>query len=537
MNGIGTSDSSASETANYSFADPTAAASDEEVAAMSSTVCGKVPHHPEGVKESSRKADGIGSDDSVTKYGENIQGDWDDENSQPCEPSMKVDKEKQQRIHFKIGKKRKKTSGDVTINKRGVSAVHHHLNVLEEGNDDEHDTSILRRTEATREDGPDQSISDNGSNTSNDEKIFSERQSSFDVTHVPLIQPDGWRVKLYRLNADGSRDDCGSGRIVFLTDTQKTGYNRVDSVKGKEWDALEEEVYHTLGMPTLCMHAEIPTNSMGLTTSAPKVLLRTRVLLRESYQRQGDNIITWCEPCFSPAQVKGGQEDGFKKQEQIESGEDVPCGVDLALSFQDNAGCRDIWNKISKIQHKAYELFRARGSSSVNRGDDIFHGYIQHHYGYDMNHSHSKDSKNAVDDIDSTNHTKSGLENSAHAIYQQHRTADQQMGSDASNQERHGSNMYDSDDDEHDFSYTDTAEVISMAAKAAHYVGGTQSGSSHGKNHGSYQVETMDSDSLSSMDIHLCDPPTLDNLEKIADVIAACQVRILCVSYHVEYLA
>lgn len=31
-----------------------------------------------------------------------------------------------------------------------------------------------------------------------------------------LQQPDGWRVKLYRLNADGSWDDCGTGRIVCL---------------------------------------------------------------------------------------------------------------------------------------------------------------------------------------------------------------------------------------------------------------------------------------------------------------------------------
>ena len=46
-----------------------------------------------------------------------------------------------------------------------------------------------------------------------------------------------------------------------------------------------------------------PANSTSLSVSTnnaeiPKILLKTRILLRQVYNRQGDNIITWCEPYF-----------------------------------------------------------------------------------------------------------------------------------------------------------------------------------------------------------------------------------------------
>mmetsp|Transcript_6904 Transcript_6904/g.19969 ORF Transcript_6904/g.19969 Transcript_6904/m.19969 type:complete len:1016 (-) Transcript_6904:258-3305(-) len=72
----------------------------------------------------------------------------------------------------------------------------------------------------------------------------------------------------------------------------------------------------------------------------PRILLRTRILLRDAYQRQGDNIITWCEPYL---------EEGSPAQ-----------GVDLALSFQENEGCIDIWRQITQVQAKANEKFRLR---------------------------------------------------------------------------------------------------------------------------------------------------------------------------------
>ena len=44
-----------------------------------------------------------------------------------------------------------------------------------------------------------------------------------------------------------------------------------------------------LGEPTLLVKSE---------QASETILLKSRVLLREAYQRQGDNIITWCEPYY-----------------------------------------------------------------------------------------------------------------------------------------------------------------------------------------------------------------------------------------------
>lgn len=149
-------------------------------------------------------------------------------------------------------------------------------------------------------------------------------------------QSEGWRVKLYRLNADGSWDDCGTGRILCLY-KQQSKENGSASSAGDAW------IYQELGEPTLCMHSEVST-TVG--TTAPRILLRTRILLRDAYQRQGDNIITWCEPFL---------EDGNATQ-----------GVDLALSFQDNSGCLDIWRQITQVQSKAADLFRRSGGNRTS---------------------------------------------------------------------------------------------------------------------------------------------------------------------------
>jgi hypothetical protein len=152
----------------------------------------------------------------------------------------------------------------------------------------------------------------------------------------PQQQPEAWRVKLYRLNADGSWDDCGTGRILCLY-KQQAKENATASSTGDSW------IYQELGEPTLCMHSEGNT-AVGATP--PRILLRTRILLRDAYQRQGDNIITWCEPFL---------EEGNATQ-----------GVDLALSFQDNSGCLDIWRQITQVQSKAADLFRRSGGDRTS---------------------------------------------------------------------------------------------------------------------------------------------------------------------------
>jgi hypothetical protein len=385
-------------------------------------------------------------------------------------------------------------------------------------------------------------------------------------SHTVKSQPEGWRVKLYRLNADGSWDDCGTGRIGCLVSNGKknghgddenaesgnissiTNANAVDARSddsggdgGKEWASLEEDIYQTLGEPTLCMHAEVPGNSQlqnlhlaALINKAPKVLLRTRVLLRESYQRQGDNIITWCEPFFLPAPGEGpnqGENDPSSSLQSSQQGangddDDISCGVDLALSFQDNAGCREIWNKISKIQHKAYELFEARGGLLNDGGDEG----LQEMSGQLMNHHGSLEMSEDEKDKDLDGNP---------IIYAENREASNSVGSPLHPSSPHSHNDHHRDlwgestgvnhsntgidgidVDEHDFMETNAA-AVSMAAQAAHYVGGGQMGKNQVTGHG----DSMEFNHP-SVNAQLCNPPTLDNLEKIADVIAASQVSI-----------
>ena len=124
-------------------------------------------------------------------------------------------------------------------------------------------------------------------------------------------EEQGWRVKLYRLNADGSWDDCGTGRIlcVYKDNNPQTNFHKEGPSTSSS--PTLDQIYQELGEPTLCVHTE----------SHGRVLLRTRVLLRDAYQRQGDNIITWCEPYYeetnptSPnAQVNAAQLDGPQPQ-------------------------------------------------------------------------------------------------------------------------------------------------------------------------------------------------------------------------------
>eukprot|EP00536_Pseudo-nitzschia_multiseries_P000592 jgi/Psemu1/179113/e_gw1.7.168.1 len=143
-------------------------------------------------------------------------------------------------------------------------------------------------------------------NQQHQEQQQQQQQQQQDHEQKQKQQPEGWRVKLYRLNADGSWDDCGTGRILCLY-KQKSSHQQQPNLNSNR-------------------------------NANPRILLRTRILLRDAYQRQGDNIITWCEPYL---------EEGSPAQ-----------GVDLALSFQENEGCINIWRQITQVQAKANEKFR-----------------------------------------------------------------------------------------------------------------------------------------------------------------------------------
>ncbi|CAM9804549.1 unnamed protein product, partial [Discosporangium mesarthrocarpum] len=111
----------------------------------------------------------------------------------------------------------------------------------------------------------------------------------------------GWRVKLYQLNEEGQWDDRGTGHISCRF---------VESIGGTALVVLSEQ--------------------------NGRELLQSKVVDEDVYQRQGDNIITWCEP---PAPGAPGSATGQGAG-----------GVDLALSFQENMGCLEIWGQVCEIQ-------------------------------------------------------------------------------------------------------------------------------------------------------------------------------------------
>jgi hypothetical protein len=188
-------------------------------------------------------------------------------------------------------------------------------------------------------------------------------------------QSEGWRVKLYRLNADGSWDDCGTGRISCLYRTSSPTPEATSN--SKDSSPLDQWLYDETGEATLVVNAE-PTKGSSNTNNNTKnnndaafssptnnsdnnsrVLLRTRILLREAYQRQGDNIITWCEPYFtSPLKGKGKTTPSGSSNSNNNSNRNAG-GVDLALSFQDNEGCLDVWSHITRVQSRAAELLQS----------------------------------------------------------------------------------------------------------------------------------------------------------------------------------
>lgn len=237
-------------------------------------------------------------------------------------------------------------------------------------------------------------------------------------------QPEGWRVKLYRLNADGSWDDCGTGRILCLyrtpgvqkptspvqdghqanTNTSvastlpseatysaetstttstltKAATSPASPTSNKVKTNVDQWLHTETGEATLCVHAEASKQN-----SSRRVLLRTRVLLRDAYQRQGDNIITWCEPYYGN---RATSPDGNATSTSGNSNTSSTSGVDLALSFQDNAGCLDIWRQITQVQGQAAELLQETLAASSSVEDMAAHVAAQHHADLQARQAHS----------------------------------------------------------------------------------------------------------------------------------------------------
>lgn len=267
-------------------------------------------------------------------------------------------------------------------------------------------------TDFTAVNGSDQkhdaSLSPSGNDQHNEQDSqFSQHQNLSDQqqeNHPQQIQqqkqPEGWRVKLYRLNIDGSWDDCGTGRIVCLYRSTK----QQSSKKNNEEDIsdIDQWLYKETGEATLCVHAEVAGGSETRNNSSQEplaeqsqthVLLRTRILLRDTYQRQGDNIITWCEPYFSPQ--LSSNSDSSNTRNSMSNNTNGSIGVDLALSFQDNAGCLDIWRQILHVQERARILIQQQhhlrqensNSDSMSSVEDMAaQAAAQHHANLQQEH-------------------------------------------------------------------------------------------------------------------------------------------------------
>jgi hypothetical protein len=290
----------------------------------------------------------------------------------------------------------------------------------------------------------------------------------------------GWRVKLYRLNSDGSWDDCGTGSILCLykksghaplTPAGQNAETPPSQLSGDAW------IYHELGEPTLCMHSEVKHPTAGV-SPAPKILLRTRILLRDAYQRQGDNIITWCEPYL---------EEGNSAQ-----------GVDLALSFQEISGCLDIWHQITDVQSKAAELFqkddndRGGPDSSMSQSSKL-------HGGVNGGNAGEEKGRGSVDEM-------------AHAVAAAHhanlqRQQQQEMwvnvASEAAQHHLDHQNTHSLSDRDHEHPFEEESMVAAY----------------HESSSGPQSVASSNPQSP-----QLPNPPGLSNLEEIADTIAAVQV-------------
>lgn len=118
-------------------------------------------------------------------------------------------------------------------------------------------------------------------------------------------------MKLYALNADRQWDDRGTGHVTS---------SYVDRLKGmslicqpQEWSEYFDHSpdVSTISGISLLVRAE----------NDGSLLLESKIQPDTAYQKQQDTLIVWSEG------------DNF----------------DLALSFQEKAGCDEIWEKICQV--------------------------------------------------------------------------------------------------------------------------------------------------------------------------------------------
>jgi Component of IIS longevity pathway SMK-1 len=350
-------------------------------------------------------------------------------------------------------------------------------------------------------------------------------------------QPDGWRVKLYRLNQDGSWDDCGTGRIQCVYENgevnhqiAKEAVSNTDTNESTSIGGSNRTEHDIGGYATLCVHSELPSvvgNSKdNAQMKSPKVLLRTRILLQDTtYQRQGDNIITWYEPFYNNSCQQSSSitrnrnsHDGIKsaaqQQQQQNDSSDVG-GVDLALSFQDNCGCLEIWQQIVAAQGRQVENVVAAAAAAQ-------HQVVQEET------TRKKKSNANKEEQPQRRHTGSRMEERGNSTL----NSSQDMSMDSSNANIDGivglQTSVDSDDS--------TWDTLQQHHQHFHNIGMNDSGNDHcDRNLEQQHYEIMSqqqqqqqqfliSNSNNTIDrFQLPSPPSTQNIDDIADTIASLQ--------------
>jgi hypothetical protein len=179
-------------------------------------------------------------------------------------------------------------------------------------------------------------------------------------------------------------------------------------------------------------------------------------------------------------------------------------GVDLALSFQDNGGCLDIWRQITQVQSKAADLFRRNG------GDRAGANNLNNNPQFSNN---SSDDTNEPGDNSASSASKSGssVADVAHAVAAAHhadlqRQEQQEMWVNVASEatQHHLEHQNSLVERNHDHHFEDA-----VGGMVAAYHESASAAQAPQNNPQSPQLPN---------------PPTLGNLEEIADTIAAVQV-------------
>ena len=126
------------------------------------------------------------------------------------------------------------------------------------------------------------------------------------------------RVKLYALNADRQWDDRGTGHV---TSTYVDRLKGVSLLVRAESDGMLLLLSHFSNLKIIDYSVRLMIWWRSDLITIGTLLLESKIQTDTAYQKQQETLIVWSEG------------DNF----------------DLALSFQEKAGCDEIWEKICQV--------------------------------------------------------------------------------------------------------------------------------------------------------------------------------------------